>query len=126
MNPGYRLALLDRDSAAPDALQARLGPDRCLTCPRNVTCDDDLVRFGTLITAQADPLRLTFANAGIPRSGELLAQNPDGIEQLFAVNVMGTIRTVRALVPLMQMQALRSTFVFTDSTSMLTVAAVSP
>ncbi len=122
---GHRVALFDRDEAALELLRARLGPDQCVICAGDVTSDSDLTRFKNLITSQADPLRMVFANAGILRAGEVLGLEIAELEQMFAVNVFGTIRTAQSLVPLMQAQAQAeaSVFVVTGSTSMLSAGA---
>ena len=120
---GHRVALFDRDDAALELLRARLGPDQCVICAGDVTSDSDLTRFKNLITSQADPLRMVFANAGILRAGEVLGLEIAELEQMFEVNVFGTIRTAQSLVPLMQAQAEASVFVVTGSTSMLSAGA---
>jgi short-subunit dehydrogenase len=120
---GHRVALFDRDEAALEVLRARLGPDQCVICAGDVTSDSDLTRFKNLITSQADPLRMVFANAGILRAGEVLGLDVAELEQMFAVNVYGTIRTAQSLVPLMQVQTEASLFVVTGSTSMLAAGA---
>ena len=120
---GHRVALFDRDEAALEVLRVRLGPDQCVICAGDVTSHGDLTRFKNLITSQADPLRMVFANAGILRAGEVLGLEIAALEQMFAVNVSGTIRTAQGLVPLMQAQAEASVFVVTGSTSMLSAGA---
>ena len=116
---GYHVALFDRDEAALEVLRARLGSDQCVICAGEVTSDGDLTRFKGLIAGQAASLRMVFANAGILRAGEVLGLDIAELEQLFAVNVFGTIRTAQNLVPVMQMQTEASIFVVTGSTSML-------
>lgn len=116
---GYHVALFDRDEAALEVLRARLGSDQCVICAGDVTSDGDLTRFKDLIASQAASLRMVFANAGILRAGQVLGLDIAELEQLFAVNVFGTIRTAQNLVPLMQMQTEASIFVVTGSTSML-------
>ena len=116
---GYRVALFDRDEAALGALQAKLAPGQCVICAGDVTSDGDLTSFKNLIISQADSLRMVFANAGILRAGEVLGLDIAALEQMFAVNVSGTIRTAQSLVPLMQAQTEASVFVVTGSTSML-------
>lgn len=120
---GHRVALFDRDDAALELLRTRLGPDQCVICAGDVTSDSDQTRFKNLITSQADPLRMVFANAGILRAGEVLGLDVAELEQMFAVNVSGTIRTAQSLIPLMQAQAEASVFVVTGSTSMLSAGA---
>lgn len=116
---GYRVALFDRDEAALQALRAALGADACTICTGDVTSESDLISFRDLIAGQQGPLQFVFANAGILRAGALLGQSLAVLEQMFAVNVFGTVRTAQALVPLMQAQTGSSTFVVTGSTSML-------
>ena len=120
---GYRAALFDRDEASLAALCAELGQGECLVCVGDVASGADLQRFADLIGRQGDALRMVFANAGILRAGELLEQAPGEIEQMFAVNVFGTIRTAQALIPLMELNQSASVFVVTGSTSMLSAAA---
>lgn len=119
VNRGYRVVLFDRDEAAMGVLQAALGAAECAICAGDVTSNSDLIRFKELIARQGDPLKIVFANAGILRAGEVLGQDIAEFEQMFAVNVFGTYRTVQALVPLMQAQTEASIFVVTGSTSML-------
>ncbi|MEY4237969.1 MAG: hypothetical protein RL339_570 [Pseudomonadota bacterium] len=119
---GYSVALFDRDLPELENLRSVLGEDRCKICSGDVTSDADLRRFGAIATTFGQPLRIAFANAGILRAGDILDQPIADIEQMLAVNVMGAIRTARALVPRMQRQTEESIFVFTGSTSMLSVA----
>lgn len=122
VNRGHRVILFDRDQAALTSVRSDLGETNCEICVGDVTNDVDLARFRDLIEAQTIPLRFAFANAGILRAGEVLSSEIDELEQLFAINVLGAVRTARALVPLMRRQPERSEFVFTGSTSMLSVA----
>lgn len=116
---GYSVAAFDQNQPALASLQARLGPDRCRICPGDVTSDADLERFSDTVMAFGRPLRLAFANAGVLRAGEVLDQPIADIEQMLAINLVGAIRTARALVPLMRSQIDPSIFVFTGSSSML-------
>lgn len=119
---GYRVALFDRDLPELMNLQSALGEARCRIASGDVSSDADLRRFGAIAASFDQPLRIAFANAGILRAGDILSQPTEDIEQMLAVNVMGAIRTARSLVPQMQDQNEQSIFVFTGSTSMLSVA----
>jgi short-subunit dehydrogenase len=119
---GYDVALFDRDWPELESLRSALGEDRCKISSGDVSSDADLQRFTEIATSFGPPLRIAFANAGILRAGDILDQPITEIEQMLAVNVMGAIRTARVLVPHMQHQNVNSIFVFTGSTSMLSVA----
>lgn len=119
---GYSVALFDRDLTELKALQSALKGARCKISSGDVSSDADLRRFSEVVATFDQPLRIAFANAGILRAGDILTQPIEDIEQMLAVNVMGAIRTARALMPQMQDQNEQSIFVFTGSTSMLSVA----
>lgn len=116
---GYRVALFDRDQAALERISTGAGSGQCIVCAGDVTSADDLNRLRDAVARQAEPLRMVFANAGILRAGEILDQDIADFEQMFAVNVSGTILTAQALVPSMEAQGEASVFVVTGSTSML-------
>lgn len=120
---GFRVALFDRDEVALVELRATLGAEVCLVCPGDVVSRADLQCFAEMIGRRGDALRMVFANAGILRAGEILEQADDEIEQMFAVNVFGTLHTAKALIPLMQTSGEPAVFVVTGSTSMLSAVA---
>ncbi|WP_158853537.1 SDR family NAD(P)-dependent oxidoreductase [Halorhabdus sp. CUG00001] len=85
----------------PDGLATLTG---CHTATVDVTDQDDLDRIFERIHQDAGGLDAVVANAGYCQPGPLEDLPPDWIDRQFAVNVHGTLRTIRTALPLLGQQ----------------------
>ena len=95
---GARVAVVDRDEAGAQEVAGTLGT-------LAVGCDvgdersvDDMIRT---VVDQLGPVDVCFNNAGISTGGDPLTATPDVWNDQWAVNVMGHVYAVRALLPSM-------------------------
>ena len=94
---GARAALLGLE---PDVLA-----DVSASCPGSawwevdVTDGDALARVADEVSGRLGPADVVVANAGIATGGPLLLADPASYDRVIEVNLMGSIRTVRAFLP---------------------------
>lgn len=98
---GADLALSDRNAAA--VLETAR---RCRRAGVRVRVDVLDVAHRRAVQAQADAVaadfgrvHLVFGNAGTLVAGRLLAMEPEGIDRIVAVNLLGVVHTARAYLP---------------------------
>ena len=94
---GARVALLGLEPAALAEVSA--------SCPGSdwwevdVTDGAALERVAAEVAARIGPADVVIANAGIATGGPLLLADPESYDRVIEVNLMGSIRTVRAFLP---------------------------
>jgi NAD(P)-dependent dehydrogenase (short-subunit alcohol dehydrogenase family) len=94
---GARVALLGLERAEMDAVSAR--------CPGSAVREVDVTDGPALATVAAQVaghfgrVDAVVANAGIGAGGSLLVAEPSSYDRVLEVNLLGSIRTVRAFLP---------------------------
>ncbi|MDP9102130.1 MAG: SDR family oxidoreductase [Actinomycetota bacterium] len=94
---GARVALVDLEPAELAAVSAR--------CPGSawfevdVTDGAGLARVAASVAEQLGPASVVVANAGIAAGGSLLVADAAAYDRVIEVNLLGSIRTVRAFLP---------------------------
>jgi 3-oxoacyl-[acyl-carrier protein] reductase len=102
LEDGCRIALVDIDAAALDALASMLPPTRCLAVPCDISDATDVERAcGEIRTALGDPAILVN-NAGVVSNHKLMQTDDDEWRHVLGVNVDGAFLLSRALVPAMK------------------------
>lgn len=87
----------------------------CLARPVDVTDPTANDAFARQVSAQCPPVALLFANAGILRQGSIADMPLAHLRALFDVNVIGTVQTVRAFMPMMRAAMMPAQIVITAS-----------
>jgi NAD(P)-dependent dehydrogenase (short-subunit alcohol dehydrogenase family) len=119
---GMDVALLDRDLGAAQTAAADLS-DRCGVTVRGAFCD--VGDAASVLAAAAwvgevwGHCNVVCANVGVQQFGALDRLTDDDWEWVLRVNVLGTVRTVRAFLPLLRAAAGRRHVVLTASSSVL-------
>lgn len=102
---GAKLVLSARSTELLDTLVSELGPERVLAIPTNVANRDQvdalvqgtLQRFGTI--------DILVNNAAVGLSGPVATMSVNDFEQIFAINVLGPVYGIQAVVPHMRRSA---------------------
>jgi NAD(P)-dependent dehydrogenase (short-subunit alcohol dehydrogenase family) len=94
---GARLALLGLEAELLHALAAEL-PDAA-AWPCDVTDEAALEAVAAQVAAHFGRVDVVVVNAGIGGGGPLLLADPDSYDRVLEVNLLGSIRTVRAFLP---------------------------
>ena len=95
---GWRVALLDRDRALLDAATSACGP-AAAGWQVDVTDAAGLQEAAAKVHAHFGRIDALVTNAGIGAGGTLLGQDPEAYERVIEVNLLGSVRTVRAFLP---------------------------
>jgi NAD(P)-dependent dehydrogenase (short-subunit alcohol dehydrogenase family) len=96
---GASVVLVDLDADTVEASAARLG-DRALGLAADVTDRDAIAAAVGRAVERFGALDIAVANAGIaPAAATLRAMDPDVVERVIDVNLLGVWRTVRAALP---------------------------
>jgi NAD(P)-dependent dehydrogenase (short-subunit alcohol dehydrogenase family) len=93
---GARLVLLDDDEQALQAVAAGL-PGTALALPVDVTDSTALTDAAKVIRGRLGPPSVVVANAGIAEGGPFALSDPG--RRVIGVNLIGSARTARALLP---------------------------
>ncbi|MAE67483.1 MAG: short-chain dehydrogenase [Phycisphaeraceae bacterium] len=102
---GMRVALGARRRERLDALAGKLGDGaRVLVETCDVDQDEDVARFIERTRSELGGLDAVFANAGFGHFGEVAATTDTEMRAIFETNFFGTMRVVRAAVPIMRAQ----------------------
>lgn len=120
---GMTVAACDRDAAGLEQLTASLDQAsvRHLIQCIDVTDAEAMAAFAADI-ADLPPIALLFVNAGILRTGDMLAMPPAEWRLLFDVNVIGAVVTLQAFVPRMIAQDEPAQVIVTGSTGSMIAA----
>jgi NAD(P)-dependent dehydrogenase (short-subunit alcohol dehydrogenase family) len=94
---GARIALLDRDPELLAGVEASLPGSKAWTV--DVTDAAGLSAVAASVVEHFGGVDVVVANAGIGEGGPLLYQDVDVYERVLEINLMGSIRTVRAFLP---------------------------
>ena len=95
---GMRLALVARSSAKLHALAEELATDT-IVIPADLTLPVEIDGMVADAIAGLGHVDVLFANAGIYVPGLAAEGDPDAWDQMIALNVSGTFRTIRAVLP---------------------------
>lgn len=95
---GWRVALLDRDAALLTETTAACGP-QAASWQVDVTDASGLAETAEKVLVHFGRVDAVVANAGIGMGGTLLLQDPAAYEKVIEVNLLGSVRTVRAFLP---------------------------
>ena len=96
---GARVAVLDIDPNTPEAVSIR-HRSAAMGVVANATDRVDLDRAMSEVIERFGRVDVVMANAGVlARTSTLRKMPPEAIDQVFAVNVIGVINTVRAALP---------------------------
>jgi NAD(P)-dependent dehydrogenase (short-subunit alcohol dehydrogenase family) len=93
-----KLALVDLDREALAQVARECGPD-ALALEADVTDFGSLERAAADTVARHDGVDVLVANAGISAFGPLSVVDPAAAERTIEVNLLGTLRTLRAFLP---------------------------
>jgi NADP-dependent 3-hydroxy acid dehydrogenase YdfG len=99
---GAKVALAARSEAMLTALVAELGAERALAVPADVT---DPAQVQALVKRTAERfgrVDILVNNAGVGMAGAVATLKPGSFQQIFAVNVLGVLYGMQAVVPAMR------------------------
>lgn len=101
-----RLALLARREDRLDQVAAgvRAGGGEAEVVPGDVRRDEDLERLVTVATRRWGQLDVVIANAGFGVVAPVARTPPEEAREIFDVNVLGTVRAIRAAWPIFEQQ----------------------
>jgi len=94
---GARVALLGLEPVELAAVSARLPGSAPYEV--DVTDEDALTEVARRVRADVGRVDVVVANAGIGDGGPLLAMTPRSYDRIIEVNLLGSVRTVRAFLP---------------------------
>ncbi|HEX5324423.1 MAG TPA: SDR family oxidoreductase [Capsulimonadaceae bacterium] len=97
---GAKVVAFARSADKLDSLQRELG-ENCLAVPGDVTNQADLDQAVALATERFGRVNAAFVNAGLFVTGPVAETDPNQWQQMIEVNVLGAVRTVRAVLPQM-------------------------
>jgi NAD(P)-dependent dehydrogenase (short-subunit alcohol dehydrogenase family) len=95
---GSRVAVVDLNSAGAQSVANDIGAIAVTCDVGDETSVNDMIRT---VERELGPVDVCFNNAGIATGGDPLTATPDVWNQQWAVNVMGHVYAVRALLPSM-------------------------
>jgi short-subunit dehydrogenase len=98
---GATVGLVARDRALLERLLAELPGDDHLALPADVTSRREVEGVVGEFVDERGGIDLLVANAGIAHYGPFVEMDPEKIEAMVAVNVLGSLYTVRAALPAM-------------------------
>jgi ribitol 2-dehydrogenase len=100
---GCKLVLAARSGDKLRALAEELGPD-AIDTPTDIVVGADIDRLVSQAITTFGRIDVLFANAGIYLPGSVADHDADAWAQVIDVNVNGTIRTIRGVLPTMMAQ----------------------
>lgn len=118
---GLAVAALDISAASAEATASSLR-DRgaaAIAISVDVADREALARAAEIVTRELGRCELLFANVGVQQFGSLDRLTPDDWQWLLSVNVLGTVQTVDAFLPLMRNTVGHRHIVLTSSDSVL-------
>ncbi len=98
LSSDHRLALLDLDPLALERAAALCGP-QTLTAVCNITDAAQVDAAVSQIVEQAGGIDVLFSNAGIGGGGSLRLLDPDALQAIIDVNLVGNWRLIHACLP---------------------------
>jgi NAD(P)-dependent dehydrogenase (short-subunit alcohol dehydrogenase family) len=98
---GARVAIAARGEEALRQAAAELGKSGAEILPivADITQDADVERLMAAVVGRFGRLDLLINSAGRSARGEILATTPEDFQQLFELNLLGTVRVTRAAAP---------------------------
>ncbi len=97
---GARVALVGLEADQLAAVAERCGPNAAWwEC--DVTDEQQLAAVVTGVRERFSGVDVLVANAGIAVGGPLLGADPESFDRVIEVNLLGSVRTVRAFLPLL-------------------------
>ncbi len=96
---GAKVVLFARSTDKLECLQADIGADRALSLPGDVTRQADVEGLLPAILEKFGRLDAVFANAGSAIPGRIAEGDPETWARGVDLNIMGVLRTLRAVVP---------------------------
>ena len=97
---GAKVALFARREGAITELVAKIGDHMALAVPGDVSSSLDLTRALSATVAKFGRIDAVFVNAGVFMQGSLAEGDPDEWQSLIDTNIMGVLRTIRAVLPI--------------------------
>ena len=119
VNRGYRVALGDIDEANSSRLVEELGSTNVFYHPVDVTDMPSLAEMEARVRLGTSQIDLLFVNAGIISLKRFLSATDEDWDWVYAVNLFGTVKTLRAFLPNMLAQSSRSRICVTSSLAAL-------
>jgi len=121
---GMRVALADIDVESCEAVAGAIrgGGGQAEGFPVDVTDSASLLRLAAEVEEQMGGCSLLCANAGVLQMGRLDSRSEEDWEWCLSVNLLGTIRSVRAFLPQMRRQEGGKHVVITSSMAGLLAA----
>ena len=95
---GAKVALLGLEPGELAAATSRLGGG-CASWVVDVTDGDALLRIAGEVRERFGRVDIVVANAGIASGGSLAVADPRAYERTIEVNLLGSVRTIRAFLP---------------------------
>lgn len=121
---GMRVALADIDAASSEAVAGAIREEggRAEGFRVDVTDSASLLRLAAEVEERMGGCSLLCANAGVLQMGRLDSRSEEDWEWCLSVNLLGTIRSVRAFLPQMRRQQGEKHIVITSSMAGLLAA----
>jgi len=121
---GMRVALADIEIEACEEVARAIRDSGGVAAgfPVDVTDDSALTRLAARVDAEMGGCQLVCANAGVLQVGRLDSRSEADWEWCLSVNLLGTVRTVRAFLPQLRRQGGKAHIVITSSMAGLLAA----
>ena len=94
-----RVSLVARDTAALDAVVARLGPDRAAPFPCDLAAADAIDGLVGRIEGAHGPVDVLVNNAGVDHTGAFTAMTAADVRAVVGVNLLATTELCRQVLP---------------------------
>lgn len=98
---GARLGLVARSRSGLDAVLEEIGDGSGVAAVADVTDEGSVRSAVATVTDALGPVDIVVNNAGIGQFGPLAGTGPEELERVMAVNLLGTVHTIRAVLPTM-------------------------
>ena len=95
---GAQVAVVDRDGEGCEAVAAEVDGIAVTT---DVSNEASVNAMAADVTTRLGPIDICFSNAGVATGGDILTTEPDVWNEQWAINVMGHVYAVRAVLPAM-------------------------
>lgn len=99
---GAHVVVMGRREAELTAAVTTIGPERATGVVGDISSPDDLDRLYAAVRARGKGLDVLVANAAVAGWATLEEVTPEHLDQIFAVNVRGTVFTVQKALPLLR------------------------
>lgn len=99
---GAKVVLAARSAAQLDALAAELGAERALAVPTDVTDRAQVAELVRRTLERFGRIDVLVNNAGVGLAGPVATVSPEGLQQAFAINVLGPLALMQAVAPHMR------------------------